>query len=229
MTSNEEVEKNVKHLRDERRGLGRWLVALGVACAILTGGVWFAVNDAHDAHSEVTGIEADAQQRDVRIKNLERSLAAQRAQFLACKHKKASDPGCNTPVASAPGEIGPQGVQGLQGPSGPPGPAGPQGPQGLQGVPGLNGRNGDKGDTGQPGPTGLTGTPGDAGAPGPQGTTGDTGPAGPAGPAGPQGEKGDKGDTGPAGYPDSFTFTWAAFTYTCTDADGDHNYECTQS
>lgn len=52
-----------------------------------------------------------------------------------------------------------------------------------------------------------------------------TGPAGPPGPEGP---------AGPPGYPASFTYTDPGLlpgpeddtTYTCTDADGDHQYNC---
>ena len=222
MTSNEEVEKNVRHLRDERRGLGRWLLALGLACAILTGGVWFAVSDAHDAHSEVTGIKAAAAERDVRIENLERSLAAQRAQFQACKDKQPGTKGCTTPVAPSPGEIGPQGVQGIQGTEGPPGPEGPQGPQGLQGVPGPDGPAGHMGQPGQPG---------DAGSPGPSGAPGSTGDVGPQGPQGEQGPPGPPGADGKDGQPgadgkDAFPFTFVFTVPGVTPVSPDRTYAC---
>lgn len=109
---------------------------------------------------------------------------------------------------------------------GPIGATGPAGEQGAQGIPGRQGVRGDIGPRGSIGPTGATGAIGPPGPTGLQGDTGPVGPAGPAGPTGPKGDKGDKGDPGAAGYPGEFTFTFGPFTYTCTDPDGDHNYDC---
>lgn len=132
------------------------------------------------------------------------------------------------PVVTAdPGEPGPQGERGLPGPRGSPGPSGPMGETGMPGAPG------EPGAAGTPGPAGQRGETGPAGATGDTGPAGPAGERGPAGPAGPAGADGNDGETGPAGYPASFTFTTPGSlthppaTYTCTDPDGDHSYECT--
>lgn len=105
-----------------------------------------------------------------------------------------------TPRAGSPGSTGPQG---------PPGPAGPSG------SPGARGAQGHPGPVGPAGNSGTNGTNGETGAKGETGPTGATGPTGEPGPIGP---------TGPAGYPSSFTGNG----FTCTDPDGDHNYDCTR-
>lgn len=114
-----------------------------------------------------------------------------------------------------------------QGPPGAQGPQGVQGTQGPQGIQGIPGQKGDKGDPGAKGDKGVTGA---------EGTDGSTGPAGPAGPEGADGKdgtdgatgpQGPQGETGPAGYPDSWTFTYMGTEYKCTD-DGTntHTYAC---
>lgn len=77
-------------------------------------------------------------------------------------------PDGDIPIASIPGEPGPQG------PAGPPGADGATGPAGADG---SDGATGPKGDPGDQGPAGETG------AQGPAGADGATGPAGPAGKA----------------------------------------------
>lgn len=101
------------------------------------------------------------------------------------------------------GPPGPPGDRGQIGPIGPPGPAGSDGP------PGPQGDTGTAGPTGQPGTAGAPGAVGSSGEPGPQGPPGATGPPGPAG-----------------APPESFTFTWLATTYRCSDPDGDGDFTC---
>lgn len=131
------------------------------------------------------------------------------------------------------GERGPKGDQGIIGPKGDPCLAsvqpscvGPQGETGAQGATGDKGATGDTGATGAKGDTGATGATGDTGAQGPQG---DPGPQGPQGATGATGPQGPTGATGPAPASFSFTFVDGAgqqVTFTCTDADGDLNYQC---
>lgn len=103
----------------------------------------------------------------------------------------------------------------------------------VSGPAGATGATGPTGPTGARGPrgfTGLDGATGMPGAPGPVGPKGDPGPAGPAGADGKNGTDGAAGATGatgPAGYPDVFVINLAGTTFTCTDPDGDHAYECT--
>lgn len=206
----------------KRRGVG--YIGIALVLAVLTGSVGIAVNEADTANDEVTAVRDEATERDVRIKNLEKALNAQRAQFEACKNKSANSPGCTTPVAPAATDIGPQGVQGLQGIPGPRGPQGPQGPQGLQGlqgvqgVPGLDGDDGTNGSKGRPGIAGSDGTDGVNGQPGATGSKGDTGVQGPEGPRGPEGQIGPQGPPGTdAEPPETFTFTDAlGGTQICT-------------
>lgn len=111
------------------------------------------------------------------------------------------------------GARGPAGIPGLQGPLGPQGPVGPEGPEGPKGPPGEDGEDGADGADGADGQDGV---PGEPGPPGPKGEPGDQGP---------------RGEQGPAGYPESFTFTYhdrlgEEHTYRCTDPDGDRNYTC---
>lgn len=103
-------------------------------------------------------------------------------------------------VPGEPGERGPMGPPGRDGRDGQDGAPGPAGPQGEQGPAGVDGVDGAQGPQGEPGPTGPEGLPGE---PGPQGPQGEPGPA-----------------------VESFTFTWANTTWTCTDPDGDQVYEC---
>jgi hypothetical protein len=82
---------------------------------------------------------------------------------------------------------------------GPEGPVGPIGPMGLQG------------------PAGPTGTPGPVGETGPEGPQGPAGEPGPAGTDGAPGADGTDGADGADGQPpQSWTFTFANQTYTCT-------------
>lgn len=237
----------------QRRGFG--YIAAGIAFALLTTGVYVAVEKADRAEELTVTAREGSSLRDVKIENLAKALEAQREQFEACKNKKAGAPGCITAVAPAPGDVGPQGIQGIQGVPGPPGPAGPQGPQGLQGVPGVDGKEGPVGPTGAPGPRGpigpvseVPGPPGPTGGPGPKGETGpkgadgnvgpkgETGPEGPAGPPGPPGPAGSDGAAGPAGPVGpsgpaiiSFTFDSQGTTYNCVDPEGDLSYVCSPS
>jgi hypothetical protein len=110
-----------------------------------------------------------------------------------------------TPVATPPAAPR-DGSPGATGPQGPPGPQGPAGSPGARGA------------QGSPGPVGATGA---AGSNGDSGTKGDTGAQGPTGPAG---DPGPTGPPGPAGYPSSISGNG----FTCTDPDGDHNYDCTR-
>jgi hypothetical protein len=222
-----EVDVAVHKIAAKRKRDGFAWLLVSVVLALLVAGMGAALRDAHDAKGDVAAIKSGAQTDHIQIKNLKKSLSAQRAQFQACKGKKAGSPGCTIPISPPAGKIGPQGVQGMQGIAGPPGPIGPQGPQGLQGVPGADGKNGAHGIQGDPGPAGdpgPPGTPGDTGPQGPEGPTGAKGDTGPAGPKGDTGPTGPKGDTGPE--PKSFTFSQGPFVYTCTDPDGDGNYTC---
>jgi hypothetical protein len=102
----------------------------------------------------------------------------------------------------------------------------------LQGksVPGLNGEAGQRGQPGPQGPIGPFGVPGQSGTAGAQGSPGENGVNGDPGPQGTQGDPGAQGDpglTGPTGpEPTSFTFSIGPMTWTCSDPDGDGNYEC---
>lgn len=142
-----------------------------------------------------------------------------------CEKAVKVDQGTAGPTG-AHGEQGPIGLTGPQGPIGPQGPVGPEGPRGFTGVEGSTGKTGADGATGDPG---AAGPPGEAGSTGPQGPAGPPGPAGPQGETGPQGPQGERGPDGPAGYPQSFTFQIGPQTYTCTDPDNDHNYDCQPS
>jgi len=112
-------------------------------------------------------------------------------------------------------------VDASTGPAGPPGPAGPIGPRGFDGKDGATG------------PIGLPGASGSPGVDGSDGATGDTGETivGPQGLAGADGATGQVGPQGPAGPgPASFTFTFMATTWECTDTEPvDGHYECTPS
>jgi hypothetical protein len=122
---------------------------------------------------------------------------------------------------------GPQGEKGDSCDSNQVGCRGPSGPRGTPGIPG------EGGDTGQPGADGQAGPQG----PGPTDEQVQANiavycnayPTSCMGPKGDPGTPGSPGDPGPAIQ--SFTFTYGpeplAVTYTCTDPDGDLNYECT--
>lgn len=90
-------------------------------------------------------------------------------------------------------------------------------------IPGPEGALGPPGPQGVQGPAGPGGPPGAAGAPGAAGPQGEPGPAGEQGPQGPQGERGPQGEPGADGRdgqpPQSWTFTFANQTYTCTRDD----------
>lgn len=113
------------------------------------------------------------------------------------------------------------------------------GDKGDQGDRGERGPRGDTGDRGSPGKTGATGAvgppgaQGGAGPEGPEGPPGDPGEEGPQGEVGPAGPVGEAGATGPPGQdgrtPTSFTFTFLASTYRCTDDNRDGHYECVAS
>lgn len=100
---------------------------------------------------------------------------------------------------------------------------GPQGPRGQPGTPGEGGDTGDPGQDGERGPQG----------PGPtdeqvQANIAIYCNANPTMCIGPKGDPGPEGLMGPAGPPiESFTFRDVlGVAYTCTDPDGDLNYEC---
>ena len=117
----------------------------------------------------------------------------------------------------------------------PPGVKGDRGPAGRDGRDGQDGEDGITPDcyfttlrcVGEPGPVGPAGEPGPVGATGEAGPQGEPGPAGAQGEPGPAGPQGEPGPPGPG--PQSFTFTWANRTYTCTDANQDGAYECTDN
>lgn len=120
-----------------------------------------------------------------------------------------------------------------------------RGPQGEKGDSCDSNQVGCRGPSGKPGQPGVAGESGDTGEPGLNGERGPQGPgptdeqvqanialycnANPTSCMGPKGDPGTPGATGPAIQ--SFTFTYGAgplaATYTCTDPDGDLNYECT--
>lgn len=145
----------------------------------------------------------------------------------------APDPGAVSEVVDEESRRGLPGVDGEQGPRGPagppgddgedgqPGPIGPVGPAGADGDDGLNGTSGP------PGANGTNGVDGATGEPGPQGEPGAVGPQGPVGPEGPQGPQGETGTQGPA--VSSFTFTFLAVDYICTDPEADGTYACAPS
>jgi hypothetical protein len=191
-----EVDQNLHRLERARRRNGWQWLAVAIVLAVLVGVGLFALGTADGARDDVKGLNATLSQQAVRVQNLEEALSAQRAQFQACKDKYPGSAGCTTPVAPAPGQVGPQGVPGFQGN---PGNQGIQGPRGLQGPPGLQGPQGLDGRPGLDGGTGPQGHPGDAGSPGPNGASGAPGDLGPQGPQGDQGPKGDTGDQGPSG------------------------------
>lgn len=228
-----EIEERVDALGRERKRRGWGLIALAIVLVALMGAIWSL---AREMDTQNVKSEQKATIRDARIDNLEKALSAQRAQFEACKDKKANTPGCTEPIAPAPGNVGPQGIQGVQGPAG---------IQGLQGVPGQTGPKGDTGSTGETGASGVngaTGPTGEKGATGTAGTNGEdgaTGPAGANGEPGPKGEKGEPGEQGPTGpqgpvgpqgsMPDSWTMIVDGITYSCVREEGTTNYLCSTS
>lgn len=195
---------------DHRSGSGREVKrrALAATALVLTAGLLLGLGFAWIIGS---------------LKDADQDVAALRAQILSMGE---------TPVVGPTGEPGKPGDQGEVGPRGD---VGPRGPAGEDGAPGLTPGCvfaptqcvGPAGPVGPSGPAGAQGPVGPAGADGQDGTDGAPGPQGPQGP---QGEPGPMGPQGPAGTdgqpPASFTFTWANRTYTCTDSDGDRNYEC---
>jgi hypothetical protein len=115
-----------------------------------------------------------------------------------------------------------------------------KGPQGQRGAPcvpqvpgctGPMGPGGQNGSQGQEGPSGPSGTPGEPG-PGPSDDQVLAGvsaycTAHPVNCMGPQGDPGEPGAQGPPGpAPTSLKFNFLGVPYTCTDPDGDTNYEC---
>lgn len=195
---------------------------------------WFTSRQKLDA------LAASGQGRASQISQLQTALDAQRDQFNQCKRyigrKGATPASCRTPTAPPAKRLVPSpatvtGASGAAGGPGPPGPTGPPGPPGSPGSPGVNGHPGGPGSpgpggaSGAPGQPGAAGEPGAAGDAGPPGPPGEPGPSGPAGPTGPSGDRGAPGPTGPE--PASFTFVFLGRTYTCTDPDGDGNYDCT--
>ncbi len=201
--------------RDHRRV--QWLTILLALLALVVGVlIYLAVDESTgrtDRNRELT--RAAAAQALTAKGKADRTdkRTGQITRYLQGKAGLAGVPGKGG-VVGAPGPIGApgptgaagKGIAGAPGPFGPVGPAGPVGPQGLTG---LAGQFGQKGDTGQPGQTGDTGAQGDTG---------------PEGPQGPQGETGPQGEQGPP--PDSFTFTFAGQNFTCTDSNGDGDFEC---
>jgi len=165
--------------------------------------------------------------------NVVTSLCRDKAQRHDPRCKAAEQiPDTKDLVKTVPSVIGPQGVQGIQGIPGLPGAPGSNGKDGPPGPPGGDGKDGAPGRVGAPGADGADGPPGPQGSqgpPGPQGSQGPPGPQGLTGPAGKDGTNGADGSPGPAGYPDSFDFTWLGQTYHCTDADNDHTYTCSNN
>ena len=111
----------------------------------------------------------------------------------------------------------------------PPGVKGDRGPAGRDGRDGRDGITPDCYFTplrcvGEPGPVGPAGPAGPQGEQGERGPQGEPGPAGAQGEPGPAGPAGEPGPPGPG--PQSFSFSFANRTYTCTDSNADGHYEC---
>lgn len=210
------TEPELQQIDKAQRLRGYWYIVIGLVLAVLTVGIYFALQRAGDADRSADQLAEQARERDEKIENLGTALEAQRQQFRDCMDKKASAPGCQTPVAPPASSIGPPGppgdpgitgATGPRGPVGPTGPTGPRGPMGLRGVQGLPGEEGadgspgpkgDKGDKGEAG-TGQPGSDGAKGDPGADGKPGETGPQGVQGERGPEGERGPDGPPGPTG------------------------------
>jgi len=205
MSETEEAEHAIEEVVKERRAQARWLIYMGIAMTLMLLALLLFGLKAIDASDEAKTAHSENATQDKRVGNLETALDAQRQQFIKCKDKKATAPGCQTPIAPNSNSVGPQGVPGLQGTQGIPGLQGIQGLQGPAGPPGPPGPAGIQGETGATGATGAigaTGPQGDAGANGADGAQGPAGPQGDPGPAGPQGEAGPQGPQGPAGPAD---------------------------
>lgn len=216
----------LKQVDAAQRRRGWWYLLAALCFGLLTTLGAFALHEASIARDEVTDFKAGAQERTLRIENLESALEAQRRQFEACKDKESTAPGCATAVAPPAAEIGPPGLPGIQGL------AGRDGLNGSPGADGADGRDGKDGLNGEPGSTGATGTAGkdgSSGTDGKDGATGATGPAGKDGADGKDGATGATGATGPQGPPGTFPSTlvlrYDGSIFTCT-LGTDESYNC---
>ena len=152
-----------------------------------------------------------------------------------CSDGRCTGPAGEDGAPAEPGKDGADGVDGETGPAGLPGLPGPAPTQEMVLAAVTTYCTGGA----CVGPAGKDGAPGPA--PTPEAVLAAVqqvcangaciGPAGPAGPAGANGVDGAPGATGPQGPPpESFTFTWAATTYTCTpNPPGSATYACDPS